>query len=56
MQQKTTFSIYQSHGDGFSHPDLEKLSSALTQATGKEIKIKSDVTPDGEELLFILES
>ena len=56
MEVKKTFSIYMSHGGGFDEEDLVELAQALMDnGFDKELTIKQDSTPDGLELLFIVE-
>lgn len=55
MTEKISFSIYESHGDGFAPGDLDKLSSALSKYLGKEIRVTQSLTADGQELIFSLE-
>lgn len=55
MLKKTTLSIYRSRDEGFSEEDLNKLAEALQEKMdGTELTIKSDNTPDGEEIMFII--
>lgn len=55
MLKKTTLSIYRSRDEGFSEEDLKKLAEALQEKMdGPELTIKSDNTPDGEEIMFII--
>lgn len=55
MNKKYTISLYKSHGDEWKDSDLQELSDELSSLTDKEIKVKQDVTPDGEELIFIID-
>lgn len=53
MEKKTTLSIYRSD-EGFDQDDLSKLADALSEHMDCELKIINEVTPDGEEIMFVL--